>query len=130
MTLPQLDLEFLQSLDTDHEIVSESGMTCVVLRGWELPEGFGVEAVDLLIRLSPGYPDVPPDMWWFDPPVRLTNGGKLPIAEAYEAYLGRTWQRWSRHLRSDQWRSGVDGLETYVTLIRQELRRSVPAVVG
>ena len=42
-----------------------------------------------------------------------------------EHYLGRSWQRWSRHLLPGQWRSGVDGVESYLVLIRQDLTRSV-----
>lgn len=129
MTLPQTDLDFLESRDINHEIVSESGMTCVVLREWELPSAFDAKTADLLLRLAPGYPDVAPDMWWFDPPARLSNGSRLPNTDVSETYLDRTWQRWSRHLTPDQWRSGVDGLETFVALIRQELHRSVPAAV-
>lgn len=111
---------------TIDEVVSEGGMTCVLLRQWSLPAGFDRELVDLLLRLSPGYPDVHPDMWWFDPPVRLADGRPLPATEVIEQHLGRSWQRWSRHFNNGQWRSGVDGLETYLALIRQDLERSVP----
>ena len=102
-------------------------MICVVLRGWVLPRGFDKETADLLIRLASGYPDVPPDMWWFDPPIGLSNGGKPRNTGASETHLGRTWQRWSRHLNPGQWRSGVDCLETFLALVQQELERSVPA---
>ena len=53
-------------------------MICVVMPQWSLPSGFDYEESDLLIRLSPGYPDVAPDMWWFSPPVRLADGKELP----------------------------------------------------
>lgn len=98
-------------------------MTCVVFPGWRLPEGYDRQQVDLLVRLPSGYPDLPPDMWWFDPPVRLANGTTVPATEATEQHLGRTWQRWSRHFQPGQWKSGVDGLESYVALIREELTR-------
>ncbi len=129
MTLPQADREFLDGLDIDYEVVGESGMICVVLKGWELPAGFDQEIADTLIRLAPGYPDIPPDMWWLDPPARLAGGVDPRNTGVYEGYLGRKWQRWSRHLNAGQWKSGIDCLETYVALIRQELQRSVPAGV-
>src|ERR1051325_5995125 len=51
-------------------------------------------------------PDVPPDMWWFDPAVRLADSRSVQATECIEQYLGRSWQRWSRHLNQGQWRSG------------------------
>ncbi len=100
-------------------------MTCLVLHDFHLPEGFNCEKSELLLRLQPGYPDVPPDMWWFDPPARRADGKPIPATEVIEHHLGRGWQRWSRHFSAGQWRSGVDGLESFLALIRKELEKSV-----
>ena len=126
MSLPKLDIEYLNERGIAHEIVAEAGMICVVLPQWPLPRGLDLDKSDLLIRLSPGYPDVHPDMWWFSPPVHLADGQHLPATNVVETYLGRSWQRWSRHFKRAQWQSGVDGLESYLTLIRQDLERGVP----
>ena len=96
--------------------------------GFVCPAGFDPEKADLLLRLQPGYPDVPPDMWWFDPPVRREDGQPIPQTEVIEHYLGRGWQRWSRHLPAGQWRSGIDGLESFLALLRKELERCVNGV--
>lgn len=121
--LPSTDQGFLAERDITHEMRVEAGMTCVVLSGWSLPAGYDRQSVDLLVRLPAGYPDLPPDMWWFDPPVRLATGATVPATEATEQHLGRTWQRWSRHFQPGQWKSGIDGLESYIALIREELTR-------
>ena len=126
MNLPQSDIAYLNERGIAHEIVAESGMTCVVIPQWPLPSGLDCDAADLLVRLSPGYPDVPPDMWWFSPPVHLANSEALPATNVVERHLGRRWQRWSRHFRNGQWQSGVDGLESFLALIRQDLEHSVP----
>lgn len=126
MSLPPSDTAFLVERDIDHQIVGDAGMTCVVLPSWPLPQGFDRDSSDLLIRLHPGYPDVAPDMWWFAPDVHLANGAALPRTNVVETYFGRNWQRWSRHLNDGQWRSGIDGLESFLALIRQDLERSVP----
>ena len=125
MSLPEVDIAFLDERGITHEIVVESGMTCIVIPQWPLPEGFDRPTADLLVRLTPGYPDVPPDMWWFDPPVLKADGQVLPATNAKEHHLGRTWQRWSRHFNGAQWKSGVDCLESYLALIRQDLERGV-----
>ena len=126
MPLPQSDIAYLTERGVAHKIATESGMTCVVMPQWPLPSGLDRDAVDLLVRLSAGYPDIPPDMWWFSPPVHLANGEALPATNVVETHLGRRWQRWSRHFRNGQWQSGVDGLESFFALIRQDLEHSVP----
>ena len=84
MALPRSDVVYLNERAVAHEIASESGMTCVVMPRWPLPGGFDLDVSDLLIRLSPGYPDVPPDMWWFSPPVHLKSGQDLPATNVIE----------------------------------------------
>ena len=130
MLLPAEDIAFLTERGIAYRVTSEAGMTCVVFPNWSLPPGFDRPAADLLLRLSTGYPDVPPDMWWFDPAVRLASGAALPATEVLEQHVGRTWQRWSRHFNGGQWQSGIDGLESYLALIRQDLERSAPKVAA
>ncbi len=100
-------------------------MTCIVFKDFQLPSGFNCEKSDLLIRLHPGYPDIPPDMWWFDPPARRADGRPIPATDVIEQHLGRGWQRWSRHFNSGQWRPGIDSLESFLALINRELKKSV-----
>ena len=104
-------------------------MTCVLFPDFALPAGFDQPRSNLLLRLSAGYPDVPPDMWWFDPPVRRADGQVIPATEVIEHYLGASWQRWSRHFAAGQWKSGIDGLESFMALVRRELETSVPVLV-
>lgn len=127
--LPPNDTIYLAELDVEHSVVSESNMTCLVFCGFSLPAGFDRAQSDLLLRFSAGYPDVAPDMWWFDPPVRRADGLSIPATEVVENYLGRSWQRWSRHLPAGQWHSGIDGIESFLALVRRELERSVPELV-
>jgi hypothetical protein len=108
-----------------YTLTSEASMTCLVFHDFRLPAGFDREKSDLLLRFSAGYPDVKPDMWWFDPPIRRTDSRLIPNTDVTEHYLGRSWQRWSRHLSDGQWRSGIDGLESFLALLRMELEKSV-----
>jgi len=125
MALPDVDALFLTERGMDHSVSTEAGMTCVVFPNWQLPTGYDRPTADLLIRLQGGYPDVPPDMWWFCPVVRLANGQFVQATDTMEVHLGRSWQRWSRHFQTGQWQSGIDGLESYLALINRELARSV-----
>jgi hypothetical protein len=126
--LPPNDTKYLAERVLDHSVISDGGMTCVLFPQFPLPQGFQQNASDLLLRLNTGYPDVPPDMWWFDPPVLRADGQPIPQTEVIELHLGRNWQRWSRHLEPTQWRSGIDSIESFLALLRRELERSAPAV--
>ena len=120
------DEEFLERLGLEYDVASEGGLTALVIKGWPLPPGYEPSQVDLLLRLPPGFPDTQPDMYWCDPPVRLAGSGSYPqAADLFETYLGRSWQRFSRHLPAGAWQPGRDSLESYLALIRTQLARSV-----
>lgn len=123
MSLPQADITCLVERGIPYSVSSEANMTCVIFPGYQLPSGYDRSAADLLLRLKPGFPDVPPDMWWFNPAIRLADGRVVQATEVTEHHLGRTWQRWSRHFNAGQWRSGIDSLESFLALIRKELER-------
>ena len=122
--LPATDEEYLRERGLAFEVVIDGGMTCVVISGWQLPPGYTARESDLLLRLSPGYPDVPPDMWWFCPALVRVDGAAIPATESQEPYLGRTWQRWSRHFNGGQWLPSNDTLEGYLALVKGELHRN------
>jgi Prokaryotic E2 family E len=128
--LPPIDQEYLQARAPDSAVSLDGGMICIVLPAFPLPNGFTVGAADLLLRLSPGYPDVAPDMWWFSPAVVRTDGRPIAATEHQETHLGRIWQRWSRHLNQGQWRSGIDSLESYLALVRKELHAAKAALAA
>lgn len=123
MSLPASDMAYLAERAIEYSIDAEANMTCLVLKSYVLPPGYAKPHADLLLRFNPGYPDVQPDMWWFDPPVGRADGQSIAATDAREQHLGRTWQRWSRHLVPGQWRSGIDCLETFLALVRKELER-------
>lgn len=123
MSLPPSDVSLLTERGLVFTVASEANMICVVFPGFALPIGYDVCQADLLLRLSPGFPDVPPDMWWFNPAIRLADGRLVRATEVTEHHLGRPWQRWSRHFNAGQWRSGIDSIESFLALIRRELQR-------
>jgi len=126
--LPERDIRYLDDRGYVYELSADQGMSCLVVHDWPLPAGLSPGRVDLLLRLSPGYPDVAPDMWWFSPHVTCQSGQPIQATQVTEGYLGQTWQRWSRHLPAGVWRSGVDGLESYFAVIRADVAACVVKV--
>ena len=124
--LPEPDREFLARAGIAYrEFEDGTGMLNVELTGFDLPPGLNAQRANVLFRLSASYPDTPPDMWWVIPHLAPLKGGVIVATEMLETHDGRAWQRWSRHLDPSAWRSGIDGLESYVRLLRTELGSAV-----
>lgn len=102
----------------EHE---ESGQKAIIVKQFRLPTGrFGVPSADLLILLPSGYPDCPPDMFYTMPWLKLIASNCHPTgADCSHEFLGRTWQRWSRH--SNEWRPGIDGIWTMLKRVETAL---------
>lgn len=119
------DLTWLKERGIAYELTIDGNMMNLVLTDYDLPAGFDASRVDLLLRLATDFPDVKPDMFWVAPQIRLASGASAPASDYMEPYLGRTWQRFSRHLADNQWRPGVDDLRTWLAMIDLMLRRDV-----
>ncbi len=117
--LPSMDRKYLEEHQIEHELVTYEGTTGVILKNIALPAGkFDQSAVEVLVLLPPGYPDVCPDMFYLLPWVRLAATDAYPkAADQAFPFSGKSWQRWSRH--SQEWRPGVDGIHTMIARMRQ-----------
>lgn len=124
MELPARDVKFLNERSLAWELLpNPQGAAFLVVKGFNVAAGgFTPAATELMVRIPAQYPMTPLDMWYCDPPVRLAVNGQFATAsEVMEDHLGRTWQRFSRHLNGG-WRPGVDGLRSYFALIQRELQ--------
>lgn len=124
MTLDQEDEQGLASAADSWERTDEpNGWVNLVLRGYRLPTGLLPASIDLLLRLPSQFPDAAPDMFWAIPDVTQARSGSCPPStELHEPYLGRTWQRFSRHLPPGAWQIGVDGLPSWLATIRSSFQ--------
>ncbi len=124
MELPVRDVKFLNERSLVWELLPDpQGAALLVVKGFNVAAGGFTPAVtELMVRIPAQYPMTPLDMWYCDPPIRLASTGQFATAsEVMEGHLGRTWQRFSRHLNGG-WRPGVDGLRSYFALIQRELQ--------
>jgi hypothetical protein len=119
--LPEVDRRYLSDHGIEAELASEGPHIGVVLKQMHLPLGkFNHAFADILVILPPGYPDVAPDMFFCDPWLTLLSMGRYPTcADMSQPFVGRNWQRWSRHNAS--WRPGIDGLHTMIKRIEHAL---------
>lgn len=119
--LPARDQRFIESNGLEVECVEQANQKALIIRNFEMPAGkFKIDRSDILILLPPAYPDVPPDMFYADPWIRLLTPDRCPNeADQPHQFGDRNWQRWSRH--SSEWRPGTDGLRSHVRRIRTAL---------
>jgi hypothetical protein len=121
--LREQDKEFLEATGLTYAVTVEGGFANVVLEQINTAPGLAPPTTDLLLRLPFGFPDAAPDMFWVAPHVTTVGSGQIPGTEQTENWVGRPWQRWSRHI-AQQWRPGVDNLETYLAYVRRCLRQA------
>ncbi|MCG3195126.1 MAG: hypothetical protein DIJKHBIC_04396 [Thermoanaerobaculia bacterium] len=123
MALPAADAAFLTAKGYTHELLAGAGPELLlVLRAVPLAPGrFDQPATDVLVKIPPGYPATPLDMFWVCPPLRYPTGATPPAADNYETHEGRSWQRFSRHLAGGAWRPGIDSLRTFLPVVLAEL---------
>lgn len=118
---------FLNERGLDWSLYREdSSGGILVIRNFDVSGGgFSPPRTDLMIRIPAQYNMASLDMWYCDPPIRLAATGQLAQAsEVTVSYLGRSWQRFSRHLPSGAWKPGIDNLRTFMPFIWRELSGS------
>lgn len=120
--LRERDQKVLEDSGLAYTVTVDGGFANVVIENFGTAPGLSPDAVDLLLRLPFGFPDAAPDMFWVAPNI-TASGGQIPGTESIETWAGRSWQRWSRHI-AQQWRPGVDNLETYLAYVRRCLRHA------
>lgn len=121
--LREQDREFLDSIGLTYTATIDGGFANVIIENFSTATGLSPQKVDLLLRLPFGFPDAAPDMFWFSPKVTTTDGALIPGTEVTETWVKRPWQRWSRHI-AQQWRPGIDNVETYLAYVRRCLRQA------
>lgn len=119
--LPPDDRRYLTGKGIPFEEIEDGAQRGVILRAHPLPAGrFDAAAADILILLPAGYPDVPPDMFYTIPWIKLVHEARYPKAADHPLmFAARNWQRWSRH--NKEWRAGIDGIWTTLKRIENAL---------
>ena len=123
MFLPEFDRDYLLEKGYQFEEKIDVNINGLILKNWSLPVGkYNFVKSDLLIIIPNGYPEVRPDMWYFNPPIYLAPSNKpARQTQANISFEGKAWQRWSRHYPANEWRSGVDGIHTFLKKVQTAL---------
>jgi hypothetical protein len=115
--LPSKDRAYLTGKQIKFREIENGAVKGLVLDDFAVvPTGkFNKEKSSLLIILPAGYPDVPPDMFYFSPELKLVANDKYPAqADQFPTHFSEKWQQWSRHAPVANLRAGKDGIHTYL----------------
>lgn len=134
--LPEDDQDFLNENKIKHELLTEKQPDGTDRRGLLFP-GFeftgnlrtaqegnlvSCSSCDLLVLIPSGYATTKLDSFYTLPRLKRPDGSDPQNATVDTPLFGKTWQFWSRHLEDSDWRVGKDGLRTFLSYIRKELR--------
>ena len=124
MLLPDDDEKFLNERGYDWTLYPDGDKAgFLVIRNFDVTGGgFTPSVTDLMIRIPAQYNMAQLDMWYCCPSIKLASGQPVLNTEVTEHFLGRQWQRFSRHLLGGVWRAGVDNLRSFMPLIWLELQ--------
>lgn len=120
------DEKHLNEMDIDWETVLDGGRRWFIFRGYQLPNGFNVSAIDLAIEVPTSYPGAQLDMFYCHPSLTLAAGNTIAQTQASENVIGTSYQRWSRHRGpGSPWNPEKDNLITHLGLVEESISREV-----
>lgn len=136
--LPEADREYLEIKGYSYEEAEEKMPNgemrrAVIIARFPVPANLRAAAgsvpdtepgCELLIIIPNGYDTTKLDSFYTRPRLRKNDGRDPHLAQGEADLFSRKWQFWSRHLSPDQWRVGVDGLDSYLDFVRHELRKA------
>lgn len=125
MQLPEDDEDYLNDQGFDWSLAPDGDKAgFLVIKNFDVAGGgFTPPTTDLMIRIPAQYNMAQLDMWYCNPPILIASTGQpAPACQCTEIFLGRPWQRFSRHLPPGTWKAGVDNLRTFMRHVHRELQ--------
>lgn len=117
---------YLNNLNINWETVIDAGRRWLIIRDYVLPEGYNHATTDVAIDIPTMYPDAALDMFYCNPPLRLSNNVVIAQTESVVSIGGVTFQRWSRHLNgATRWNTLTDSIITQMAVVEESLLREV-----
>jgi hypothetical protein len=135
--LPEDDVDFLARKGFVHELKSEklpdgTERNGIVFPGYSFQGNLRARdkqlqpcsACDLLILIPSQYATARLDNFYTIPFLKRPNNTDPQNATGENDLFQRRWQFWSRHLAKEDWRVGIDGLETFLQYVNLEFRKA------
>lgn len=116
--LPKEDLYYLSSISNSVDFIKNGRLNWLVIRDYEIPDGYNVKKADAAILIPPHYPTAQLDMIYFNPALSRADGKMIRATSSSQSIEGKIYQRWSRHRTNvNKWNPEIDNVESHVDLM-------------
>ncbi len=109
------------------EIEYGPNLDWVIIKNLIMPEGWNRSSTELLILITPTYPQTPPDNFYVPPGLKTVHGNTPGnYSEPVPQIVGRQWGQFSYHL-DGEWHATADiykgdNLQTFVLKVIDRLK--------
>lgn len=121
--LPEEDILYLDGLGLEWEAIQDGNARGVVLRGFQMPQPFQPERLNLKINLPQDYTSgAALDMFFTDVMASRSDGKGIECLTESNQFDNSKWWQWSRHYpKNTKWRPGVNTLATHISYVQHIL---------
>lgn len=125
-SLLDADQLHLDGLGLVWETEDSRGKRWLILHDYPVPSGYSISKTTLALLIPPTYPKAEIDMFYVNPPLKLSSGADIPATQSTENIRGKPFQRWSRHRgRSSRWNPQADNVITHLALVESSIAGEV-----
>jgi len=121
--LPEEDIQYLDDLGLNWEAIQDGNARGVVLCGFQMPQPFQPERLNLKIKVPQDYTSgAALDMYFTDQLVTRSDGKGIERLTESNHFDSKKWWQWSRHYpASTKWRPGINSLATHISYVQHIL---------
>lgn len=117
LELAKEDSYYLSTLPNPVDFIENDRLNWVIIRDFEIPEGYNVKKASAAILIPPHYPTAQLDMIYFNPPLSRADG-KSVSALTPRSLEDKIYQQWSRHRTAhNKWNPEIDNIESHLDLM-------------
>ena len=124
--LLDVDEKHLDGLGCFWETIIDANRRWLLIHNYRVPTGYSPQIVLLALEIPPTYPGAQIDMFYTNPPLRLTSGSAIDRTQVSAVINGAPFNGWSRH-RGPQapWNPNTDNVITHLALVESAIAKEV-----
>jgi len=124
--LLEKDEVYLNERGFKWETFVDGGRRWLLIREYELPDGYDHAVVDIAIDVPPSYPRAEIDMFHCHPHLALKSGRSIGETSGRTQIGAKTFQQWSRHLNGvTRWNPNTDSVMTHIAVVEAAFLKEI-----
>lgn len=124
--LLEIDEKHLDALGCFWETVMDADSRWLLIHHYQAAAGYAQQMVMLALLIPPTYPGAQIDMFYTNPPLRLTSGRAIDRTQVSAVICGIPFNGWSRHRSQEApWNPNSDNVITHLALVESAIAKEV-----